>query len=236
MRKQNTTASIKIITVLLLCTTIVSAGVTGLSYAKYVQTIEYEYTVGSSSFYFSSDILTVGGGSTAFTAATAFDIELYNYQLTQYTSYDITYSVSVTDVQRSASGSVALSDDQSGTLAKNAATTATITVTPDADILAFDITVATTNGYGKTLKMHFGIEYEITFDKQGGTGGSDTAWAIYYYDMPTATAPAKDGYSFDGYYTAINGEGTQCYNAAMESTGIFAIASDTTLYANWITS
>ena len=52
--------------------------------------------------------------------------------------------------------------------------------------------------------------------------------------MPSGkTAPTRTGYKFGGYYTKANGGGTQYYNASMESTKNWNIASDTTLYAKW---
>ncbi|NLV84668.1 MAG: InlB B-repeat-containing protein, partial [Spirochaetales bacterium] len=75
--------------------------------------------------------------------------------------------------------------------------------------------------------------YTITFDKEEGTGGSDTDTATYDAAMPTATAPARTGYTFIGYFTAAEGTGTKYYNADMSSAKAWDIASDTTLYAAW---
>jgi uncharacterized repeat protein (TIGR02543 family) len=75
--------------------------------------------------------------------------------------------------------------------------------------------------------------YTITFDKEEGTGGSDTVTATYDAAMPTATAPARTGYTFIGYFTAAEGTGTKYYNADMSSAKAWDIASDTTLYAAW---
>jgi uncharacterized repeat protein (TIGR02543 family) len=76
--------------------------------------------------------------------------------------------------------------------------------------------------------------YIVTFDKQSGTGGSDNLTATYGAAMPAATAPTRTGYTFGGYYTAINGGGTQYYTAAMASARNWDITANTTLYANWI--
>lgn len=35
--------------------------------------------------------------------------------------------------------------------------------------------------------------------------------------MPYATAPTKDGYTFGGYFTSRNGQGTKYYSASMSS-------------------
>jgi uncharacterized repeat protein (TIGR02543 family) len=75
--------------------------------------------------------------------------------------------------------------------------------------------------------------YTVTFDKQSGTGGSDSVSATYGAAMPAATAPTRTGYTFGGYYTAAGGAGTQYYTAAMASARNWDIAANTTLYANW---
>ena len=76
-------------------------------------------------------------------------------------------------------------------------------------------------------------EYRITFDKQGGTGGTDSVVAKYDGPMPSALAPSKLGYAFKGYYTDKNGEGTCYYNSAMDSNKKWDLAFDDTLYAHW---
>ena len=76
--------------------------------------------------------------------------------------------------------------------------------------------------------------YTVTFDKQSGSGGSDSVTAAFAGAMPSATAPTRAGYTFGGYYTAINGGGTQYYTAAMASAANWNIADNTTLYAQWI--
>jgi hypothetical protein len=71
----------------------------------------------------------------------------------------------------------------------------------------------------------------VTFDKQSGTGGSDSVTATYGAAMPAATAPTRAGYTFSGYYTVAGGAGTQYYTAAMASARNWDIAANTTLYA-----
>jgi uncharacterized repeat protein (TIGR02543 family) len=78
--------------------------------------------------------------------------------------------------------------------------------------------------------------YTVTFDKQSGTGGSDSVSATYGAAMPAATAPTRTGYTFGGYYTAAGGAGTQYYTAAMASARNWDIAANTTLYAHWTSS
>ena len=75
--------------------------------------------------------------------------------------------------------------------------------------------------------------YTVTFDKQSGTGGTNSVAATYDSNMPSATAPTRANYIFEGYYTSTNGGGTQYYNASMGSVRKWNIASNTTLYAKW---
>lgn len=51
--------------------------------------------------------------------------------------------------------------------------------------------------------------------------------------MPVITVPSKTGYTFGGYYTSINGEGTQYYNADGNSARNWDMMEGTTLYAKW---
>ena len=75
--------------------------------------------------------------------------------------------------------------------------------------------------------------YIVTFDKQSGSGGTNSVIVTYDSAMPSATMPTRNGYIFDGYYTGTNGNGTQYYNSSGTSTRNWDIASDTTLYAKW---
>ncbi|MEM4721729.1 MAG: DUF2341 domain-containing protein, partial [Candidatus Methanomethylicaceae archaeon] len=75
--------------------------------------------------------------------------------------------------------------------------------------------------------------YLVTFDKQGGSAGSDNVTATYDAEMPSATAPTRTGYTFGGYFTAPNGGGTKYYNADMSSAATWNITNNTTLYAKW---
>ncbi|NCC24572.1 MAG: IPTL-CTERM sorting domain-containing protein [Deltaproteobacteria bacterium] len=81
-----------------------------------------------------------------------------------------------------------------------------------------------------------GNEYIVTFDKQGGTGGSDNATVTYGSAMPNAAAPVRIGYTFAGYYTEAHGEGTQYYTASMTSVRNWDLPENKILYAHWSTS
>lgn len=75
-------------------------------------------------------------------------------------------------------------------------------------------------------------EYNVTLNKQGGNSGSESITATYDSAMPSATAPIKNGYLFDGYYDQVDG-GIQYYSSTMESSRIWNKADNTTLYAKW---
>jgi uncharacterized repeat protein (TIGR02543 family) len=75
--------------------------------------------------------------------------------------------------------------------------------------------------------------YTVTLDQQSGSGGSSSVTATYDAAMPTATSPTRAGYTFGGYYTAINGGGSQYYTQAMTSSHDWNLTSNTTLYAKW---
>ncbi|MBR1808164.1 MAG: InlB B-repeat-containing protein [Paludibacteraceae bacterium] len=73
----------------------------------------------------------------------------------------------------------------------------------------------------------------ITFDMQGGTGGTETVEAIKGYDMPTVTIPVKGTDYFEGYFTEIEG-GDQYYNPDGTSMKAWDKSDKTfTLYAHW---
>jgi hypothetical protein len=77
------------------------------------------------------------------------------------------------------------------------------------------------------------IKCGVIFDKRSGTGGSDFIIATYGYAMPAATAPARAGYTFTGYYDAASG-GTQYYNADMSGARNWDKTENTVLYAKWV--
>lgn len=112
----------------------------------------------------------------------------------------------------------------------------------------FDFTIPTTYNYGIKMNLHaitgtgyhpvFGTGTKnttnVTFDKQGGSSGTNSVLAGLNLSMPSATAPTRAGYTFGGYWTGIGGTGTQYYNANMGSVRNWNITSgETTLYARW---
>ena len=86
---------------------------------------------------------------------------------------------------------------------------------------------------GSTAMVLCATTVIITFDKQSGTGGSDSVTGVYGSSMPSATAPTRALYTFDGYYDIASG-GTQYYTSVMVSALTWDKTSATTLYAQWV--
>ena len=76
--------------------------------------------------------------------------------------------------------------------------------------------------------------YVVTLDLQGGSGGMTSVTATYDSPMPSITVPRRTGYTFAGYWTEKNGEGTQYYTASGASVRNCDITAPSTLYAKWI--
>ncbi|MCQ2390680.1 MAG: InlB B-repeat-containing protein [Kiritimatiellae bacterium] len=77
-------------------------------------------------------------------------------------------------------------------------------------------------------------EYTITFDKQGGVGGSESV-KIHYGDEPgSIVVPERVGYTLGGYFSAAGGKGTQFYKGDGSRAGAtWNTTADGTLYAYW---
>ena len=109
-----------------------------------------------------------------------------------------------------------------------------------------------------TLKATWGTNtYKVTLDNQGATtaGTAEVYYqynttntingvtCYYYTDVTlkscvtngtTITVPTKAGYTFDGYYTEVNGGGTQYVNASGTFiNNIYKTTGSKTLYAKW---
>ncbi len=86
----------------------------------------------------------------------------------------------------------------------------------------------------KSIEANFDAKtYSVTLNKQDGNGGTNSVTVTYGSAMPSATAPNKTGYTFNGYYDAISG-GTQYYTSDMTSARNWdKTSSDPTLYARW---
>ena len=104
----------------------------------------------------------------------------------------------------------------------------------------FNFTLKAVNTFGESsaaiASLNILENFTVTFDKQDGTGGSNSVSATFGSAMPSATAPIRAGFTFDGYWdTAVTG-GVQYYNADMSSAENWDRAEGTTLYARWIPS
>ncbi len=75
--------------------------------------------------------------------------------------------------------------------------------------------------------------YTVTFDMQGGKGGTSSAQATYTQTMPDVNVPSRDGYTFGGYFDGKNGTGTQYYDINGTAQRKYDKVSDATLYAKW---
>ncbi len=74
----------------------------------------------------------------------------------------------------------------------------------------------------------------ITFNNQSATtAGTTSATATYGSAMPSIIKPTKTGYTFGGYFTAVNGGGTQYYLASGASAQSCDFETAQTLYAKW---
>ena len=69
--------------------------------------------------------------------------------------------------------------------------------------------------------------YTVTFDAKGGSVSPTSKSVVIGEKYGTLPTPTRDGYRFDGWYTAASG-GTK-----ITSTSIVNITSDHTLYAHW---
>ena len=77
--------------------------------------------------------------------------------------------------------------------------------------------------------------YTITFDKMGGTGGTDSVTVMYDELPPVIEVPTKAGYDFVGYYDAESIEqATKFYEGNGTPVLKWPYASDGTLYAQYI--
>ena len=107
-------------------------------------------------------------------------------------------------------------------------------------------TVAT--AYDHTLMADWKQHLNITLNNQSATSaGTGNVYFKhnenkYYSDLDCTTAitsitkPTKTGFTFGGYYTAVNGGGTQYINASGSFVNNLysAVSSSRTLYAKWI--
>jgi len=76
-------------------------------------------------------------------------------------------------------------------------------------------------------------EYTVTFNHQGGMGGTNSARVTYGQTMPTISIPSKTNVLFNGYWDAPTG-GVRYYNNDGTSAKNWDKANNTILYAQWL--
>jgi len=77
-------------------------------------------------------------------------------------------------------------------------------------------------------------EYTLTFEPNGGTGGSTSVSVTFGEPIPSATMPTRDGFTFAGYFDLnAQSEGIEFYDADGLPNGLWTIAADQTAYARW---
>jgi len=83
-----------------------------------------------------------------------------------------------------------------------------------------------------TISVSFKAKsYSLTFDAQGGTVSPSSKTVTYGEQVGTLPTPAQNGYTFGGWFTGTNGNGTQYF-----ATTVYNTAGNTTLYAKWTTT
>ena len=75
--------------------------------------------------------------------------------------------------------------------------------------------------------------YMVTLNPNGGTGGSSSVMATYDQSMPTAVAPSREGYIFNGYHDLPEG-GNRYYTSSMASSTNWTHTTELILYAQWV--
>ena len=93
---------------------------------------------------------------------------------------------------------------------------------------------AEANGQVRLYAVWTPVTVTVTFDKDGGIGGTNYTNITYGSNFPKAVAPSKAGYNFGGYYKSKNGAGTQFYDAEMNVLAESDIGENNSIYANWI--
>ncbi len=77
------------------------------------------------------------------------------------------------------------------------------------------------------------ISWSISFDQNGGTGGSGTISGYYGDALPTVTIPTKTDYIFTGYYTSATGGDRLFYATGAGTISNYEYEGSRTLYAQW---
>lgn len=79
------------------------------------------------------------------------------------------------------------------------------------------------------------LTYQVALDDRGATSTGHTKSVRMTFDETGSSiiVPTKTGYTFQGYYTEIRGNGTKYYDEAGKCIKAWTIPKETTLYAYW---
>ena len=78
------------------------------------------------------------------------------------------------------------------------------------------------------------MKVTLTFDKTGGSGGTNYVDIIFGNKLPAAIAPRKAGYKFDGYYKNSDCSGAMYYDSDMTPLCLSDIGENNSLFAKWL--
>jgi uncharacterized repeat protein (TIGR02543 family) len=91
-----------------------------------------------------------------------------------------------------------------------------------------ETTAYTVAGNAVMYAQWAGNSYVLNFDVQGGVSIADHQ-VVYGAAVGTLPVTSRDNYTFGGWFTGINGGGTEYV-----STTVYSVTGNTVLYANWI--
>lgn len=159
----------------------------------------------------------------------AKDITLYAYWEKIYTiSFDSNGGTSVSDIQGIAGQEITL---PSPTKYKHIGTWKSwgyLTNDETISNFGYSYTIGTKDEEFEAVWKS--LEYEITFDQSGGTGGTTSKDALVGEKMPSITLPSRTGYTFSGYYDE---DIDKCYYTSSGAPMIFDQFKPVTLTARW---
>ena len=97
-------------------------------------------------------------------------------------------------------------------------------------------TNSTGNVYAEKFKRQFtsvGNSYIVSFDTQGGSGGTSDIYAVNGKKLPEICLPEKKGWAFGGYFSSVDGGGVCYYNEKGVSVREWDLTDGKLLYAMW---
>ena len=100
-------------------------------------------------------------------------------------------------------------------------------------VRAWDKNTPTATLYGYWTFEPVVGEFTVTFDKQGGTGGTSSVTFEYGKLLRNISIPTNSGYTFQGYYTKKNGQGVKYVDSTGAFTKWMTDNHDIILYAYW---